>query len=516
MSQRSRREFMAEIGRGMLVASVGSTLAFDLGLSKSFAADEKQRLTFGTLEPLVSLLQETPLDKLMGVLIGQVNSGVDLKTLVTAGGLANARAFGGEDYIGHHTFNALIPSLEMARRLPSDQQPLPVFKVLYRNSTELQARELHHADTLHAVSPSAAADAKQEGLLRETIRACDWSAAEADMTALAAQSPDDAFQQLLYEIHDETDVHRTVLAWRSWAMHDLAGDQYADALLRQSVRYCLKVEQSQRDRNYPRSAIRELLPKLLDQYKLLGKSLGNREADDSWVEHLAETIYGGDRVQATETVAAAIAEGFAPEAIGEAISHASNLMTIRDPGRRKEWSNAQKPEGSTHGDSVGVHASDSANAWRHIVRVSNHRNAVASLIVGAFHTAGQSERMIPTRFTYDDQLETVQSTDANELLGLTEEAIKGNDQAMACAVAQRYTEQGHDVQPFFDLMLKYAISEDGALHAEKYFQTVTEEYATTRPTLRGKQLVALARVTASEHGYPAPGIAEAREMLKLA
>lgn len=516
MSQYSRRGFMADIGRGMLVASVGSATAFDLGLSKASAAEAGPRLTFAGMEPLVTLLQETPADKLIGLLVEQVNSGTSLQALVTAGGLANARAFGGEDYIGHHTFNALIPSLQMAQRLPMSHQPLPVFKVLYRNSTQLQARDLHHTDTLHAIAPAANVDARQEGLIRDVVRTCDWSAAEADMAALAARSPDEAYQQLLYEIQDDTDVHRVVLAWRAWAMHGLAGQQFADALLRQSVRYCLDVEQRQKDKNYPHSPIRELLPKLLDQYGLLGKSLGDRLAEDSWVEQLAETLYGSDREQATESVAAAIADGFSSEAIGEAISHASNLMVLRDPGRRKEWSNGQKPEGSTHGDSVGVHASDSANAWRNIVRVSNHRNAVASLIVGAFHTAGQAERMIPTRFTYVEQLETVKSTDANELLGMTEEAIRGNDQALACAVSHRYAEQGHDAQRFFDLMLKYAISEDGALHGEKYFQTVTEEYASTRPSLRWKQLVALARVTSSEHGYPAPGIAEAREQMKLA
>jgi hypothetical protein len=515
MSQHSRREFMADIGRGMLVASVGSSIAFDLGLSKTLAAETRPRLTFAGIEPLVTLLQETPAKELITVLVGQVDSGTSLQALVTAGGLANARAFGGEDYVGHHTFNALLPSLEMAQRLPSSQQPLPVFKVLYRNSSQLQARDLHHADTLDAIAPTAQVNAKQEGLVRDVVRACDWSAAEADMTALAAQSPDKAYQQLLYDIHDEADVHRVVLAWRAWAMYGLAGGQYADALLRQSVRYCLQVEQNQKDKNYPCSPIRELLPKLLDQYGLLGKLLGDRPAEDRWVEQLAEMIYGSDREQAAEAVAAAIAEGIAAEAIGEAISHASNLMVIRDPGRRKQWSNDQKPEGSTHGDSVGVHASDAANAWRNIVRVSNHRNAVASLIVGAFHTAGQTERLIPTRFTYDEQLETVKSTSGKELLGMTEEAIQGNDQALACAVGHRYAEQGHDARPFFDLMLKYAISEDGALHAEKYFQTVTEEYASTRPSLRWKQLVALARVTCSEHGYPAPGVAEARERLKL-
>ena len=63
-------------------------------------------------------------------------------------------------------------------------------------------------------------------------------------------------------------------------------------------------------------------------------------------------------------------------------------------------------------------------------------------------------------------------------------------------------------------MLRFAISEDGALHAEKYYRTVTEEFAQTRPAFRWRQLVALARVTASEYGRPAPGMAQAREVLK--
>lgn len=70
-------------------------------------------------------------------------------------------------------------------------------------------------------------------------------------------------------------------------------------------------------------------------------------------------------------------------------------------------------------------------------------------------------------------------------------------------------------RPVFDLLLRYAISEDGALHSEKYYRTVTEEFAATRPAFRWHQLVALARVTASEYGYPAPGYAEACRLLKV-
>ena len=67
---------------------------------------------------------------------------------------------------------------------------------------------------------------------------------------------------------------------------------------------------------------------------------------------------------------------------------AANLLVLHDPGRRKENSTPQKPPGCVHGDSVGVHASDAANAWRNIARVSDQRNKIASLIVGRLPHGG--------------------------------------------------------------------------------------------------------------------------------
>ena len=109
----------------------------------------------------------------------------------------------------------------------------------------------------------------------------------------------------------------------------------------------------------------------------------------------------------------------------------------------------------------------------------------------------------------------VKPTDAAALLGEAEEAIRGNLQAHAAAVVHRYGELAHDPRPAFDLMLKYAVSEDGSLHAEKFYRTTREEFAATRPAFRWRQLTALARVTASEYGRPAPGYAQARELLKV-
>jgi hypothetical protein len=168
-----------------------------------------------------------------------------------------------------------------------------------------------------------------------------------------------------------------------------------------------------------------------------------------------------------------------------------------------------------HGASVGVHASDAANAWRNIARVSNRRNQLASLIVGAYHTAGQSGGLNANPYPFAEHREKIRNVAEDALLAEAEAAIKASDQARACALVHRYGETGRPERPVFDMLLRYAISEDGALHAEKYYRTVTEEFATTRPEFRWRQLAGLARVSASEYGFPAPGMAQARELLKV-
>ncbi len=257
--------------------------------------------------------------------------------------------------------------------------------------------------------------------------------------------------------------------------------------------------------------LREVLPKLLDTKGLLGSAASPREADDAWIERLSHTIYSAPRHQAAEAVALALAEGFSTEAVGEAISLAANQLVLHDSGRKKE--EVGKPRGSVHGASVGVHASDAANAWRNIARVSNRRNTVASLIVGAYHTAGQSGGLNAQPYPFAEHREKVAGVAANALVPEAESAIKAKDQARACALIHRYGELDRPARPVFDMLLKYAISEDGALHAEKYYRTVTEEFAATRQAYRWSHLAGLARVTASEYGYPAPGVAEARGLL---
>ncbi|MBC8245474.1 MAG: hypothetical protein H8E20_13885 [Verrucomicrobia bacterium] len=178
--------------------------------------------------------------------------------------------------------------------------------------------------------------------------------------------------------------------------------------------------------------------------------------------------------------------------------------------------NAKNPRGGVDGDWVGVPASDAINAWRTIARVGTHRIPVARLIVGASHPAGRAGRATAKPVPLAEHLGEVRGSDPKALLKNADGAIREKDQSRVTAIIQRYGEQGHDARPVFDLLLRYATSEFGALHAEKYYRTVTEEFTSTRPAFRWRQLVGLARVTASEYGNAAAGQKEARELLGLA
>ena len=514
----TRREFLSAVGQGMLVASVGASLASELNLGVAYADEAVGSLSFGPLEPLVVLMQETPVERLLPTLVERLNQGTELRTLVAAAALANARTFGGEDYVGFHTMMALAPAYHMSRELPDERKALPVLKVLYRNTNRIHEHGGRSSEVLHPVTSAPVTTSGGEAM-QAAVRSKDMERAERTFAGLVQRSPEEGFNDLLFAVQDHTDVHRVVLPYRAWDLLGLIGRDHAHTLLRQSVRYCVKAE-SQGHGSHGDEP-RTLLPKLLDEYHLIDRAPGSQTADDAWIEQMSQTIFRGTPSEAAEAVAAALAEGFTPDAIGEAISLAANQLVLRDMGRTPQGESPGKPIGSVHGDSIGVHACDSANAWRNMSRAGNPRNVFACLIMGAYQVALDRGDRGGDFLHWDPlpvqrHLDQLKDTEPDRLLAQLNESIRGSMQARACAVVHRYGQLGHAPRGVFDLLLGYAISEDGALHGEKYYRTVSEEFAATRPAFRWRQLTALARVTASEFGRPAAGCEEARNLLKLA
>lgn len=506
MASLDRRDFFLEVGQGVTAALVGSTVLAELGLSTVHADDSK----LPPLDRLSALIQETPPNKLLGVVKHQLDRGTSLKELVSAAALANAHAFAGQHYEGYHTFMALAPAFAIAEELPRSQQPLPIFKVLYRNATLINGA---HREKINLLGEHEHLTLSKEPVRDLLAAARTRKVDQADRiycSMTADKSAEDAYEELQPIVQDVMNVHNVVLAWRSWEILDFIGKERARTLLRQSVRH--RADYGSGSTSPQAQELTNRLPALMEKHGLLHKKPGTRSADPATVEKLARTIYSGKRLEAAESAASLLGDGISPDAIAEATTLAATMLVLGDRGRTKAWPG--KDVGSCHGDSVGVHASDAANAWRRIAAITQPRNTFASLIAGAYHTAGQSATQMSTLWPTADALERVATEDAATLLGALDEAVRGRDQLRACALVRRYGELGHDPRKVFAVLRKYAVSEDGALHAEKYYRTVQDEFSRARKEFRWMHLTALARVTASTYGRPAPGLDDARKAFK--
>lgn len=514
MNLPNRRRFLADVGRSMLVASVGSSLAFDLQLASAADGDGLERLTFGSRERMVDQLQSLSPERMLRMVVDELKGGVALKEVVAVAALANARAFAGEDYVGFHTLMALRPALTMSEELTGPAAALPVLKVLYRNSSRIAEAGVHATDALR---PVAGASDRTGGApaIREAVHGRNRDAAERALSASTSHSAETGFNDLLPTVEEGAEVHRVVLAARAWDMIALVGEENATTMLRQSLRYCLKNEEytAQHYTN-----LRATLPRVMDQFQLENRPWGTRAVDDAWVAGMMRTFWGSTPEQAAEAAGAAIAEGIAPARIFEAISLATNQLVLCDGGRPKEWIAAGKPEGSVHGDSIGVHASDAAHAWRTIALASNARQRNAAIVVAAWQLA---KDRLQRKAEFDqweprprpEHLSRVTAPGKSALLAALDEAVKANDQDLCCAITATYGESGHDEAPLMAALRSFATTQDGALHAEKYYHTACSNFRATAPSLRWRHLVALSRVTASEYGRAAAGVEEARGLL---
>src|SRR6185436_14246110 len=106
-------------------------------------------------------------------------------------------------------------------------------------------------------------------------------------------------------IQDDLNVHRVVLAWRAWEVLDFIGKDHARDMLRQTVRFCSDPRHTGRGAH----PIRTVLPRLLEEYKLLSAKPGSKKVDDAWIEKVAATVYKDKQEKAAATVAAALADG---------------------------------------------------------------------------------------------------------------------------------------------------------------------------------------------------------------
>ena len=197
----SRRAFLSQIGSGALLAGLGVGLGHELGFGLPRTLDE-EALELGRFAPWVELMSTTEPANLQLRVMELINKGVTLSDLIAAGALANARAFGGEDYIGYHAYMALVPAFEISQELPAEQAPLPILKVLYRNTARIRAYGGHQRSTLRA-QPASLKDLEHvdaRGMVAK-VNAQDLRGAEAAFDALVRTDPRRAMEVLIPTIN---------------------------------------------------------------------------------------------------------------------------------------------------------------------------------------------------------------------------------------------------------------------------------------------------------------------------
>ena len=75
MNRTNRRAFLSDVGRGMLAAGLGTSLANDLGFSTAFANEGSDAIPLGEYDSLVELMRSTPAEKLQPMLAQMVVQG---------------------------------------------------------------------------------------------------------------------------------------------------------------------------------------------------------------------------------------------------------------------------------------------------------------------------------------------------------------------------------------------------------------------------------------------------------
>ena len=430
----NRREFLADVGRGMLVASVGPALAADLGLAPPFADDDgRHASTFGELEPLVALMQETPADRLVPELVEKLQDGHrPARRSWRPRPLANARDLRrrGLRRLPHpHGPGPGLP--DGAASCPRRSGPCRCSRCSTATPTASRSTAGRRHEVLHPVEPAPLPDGQvaRRGAPRGRPASRTWPRPRGPSPRIAQGPLGRGVQRPAVRRpgRHRSPPRRPGLAGLGAARpHRQGAGPHAAAPVGPVLRRRGANDTAATTGRSPSPAAEAARP------VPAGRPEGRRRGrpDDAWVERLCRDDLrrrAGSRPPTRSP--RPWPRGSRRRRSARRSRWRRTSSSCATPAGR-EADGAGKPPGSVHGDSVGVHACDAANAWRNIARVSDPRNAVACLIVGAYHTAGQSGGPAPGpvpagRAPRARSRRPTRRTCSRE----TEAAIQANDQA---------------------------------------------------------------------------------------
>ena len=197
---------------------------------------------------------------------------------------------------------------------PRRSRPLPVLKVLYRNTDPHPgARAAARHEALHPVEPAAGArgQGRRRGPPRARPASRTWTRPSASSPRIAPGSLDDAYNDLQY-CRRRTTSTSTASSWPG-APGPCSTSPARSTPTRCSASRSGSACNENRNGASTVGRSRRCCRSCSTSTSSPARRSAPATADDAWVEPLAQTIYGAGREKAADAVAAALAEGIAPE-----------------------------------------------------------------------------------------------------------------------------------------------------------------------------------------------------------
>ncbi len=492
-----------------------------------------------TIEPLVTLVEQTPPERIVEESLAALRAGTPPRALLTASALAVSRSSElPADHHGGpvHPVSGIHGVYQLSRRLTGDARFLPILQ-----NVALANKHIHDVETgptaMLELEPLEAEAGGSETTAQAFVTALAQRhplAAERYLLALLPHSKPGEILDLIISVGlpraalDEHHFNYPVFA--AQALDDI-GWEWADVILRPVVRYVAGHPPLYGAHGFPDDYVDEILrnyrgfaalERLIEEHCLLDiDPAGGGEHEADRIGELGERIgEPGGFGTVPHLVAAALADGLSLEGAGEALSIGAATLTLR----------------GNYASADEVHMHTAVNARRYLLRLDgiSLKNKLLGLLSWnrdpEIHFAGFDVR-VPERtpfgpradaaviealppYSQDELLDAIADSVATQPLIPAECARQEIRNLVAwpevrhtLALAQKYTEEDYDPEAFFTRVAELACQDDvSEMHGYKFQQAVYEEYHSVGEAYRWVHLVAAVRHIAFFSGVQPKGI----------
>jgi hypothetical protein len=501
MFTRTRREFLQSAAAGAVLGL--SDLRAFLPLSPANADDAKVtpelvRLS-GDIEPIVRLIEETPRDKCLPVMVEQLRGGLPYRQFLAALFLAGIRNVNPQP-VGFklHCVFVIHSANQLSLDARAEERLLPLFFAL-DNFKKSQAEDEKQGDfRLTPVQGKLPEAEKAWEEFHAAMESWDQPRADRAIAVLArTRGAHDVMEGLWrYGARDYRNIgHKAIFVANSWRTLETIGWQHAEPTLRSLVLGLLDFGKQKQVNGYAYED-QAYLPNLERARKAAAQlpgewamAQGNRAITEETLALLRE----GKIEDVCRNAVSQLREGKArAQAFWDAVHLAAGELMMRQPGI------------------IGLHTVTSANALHYAFRTSASPETRLLMLLQGLGWIGQFRNFMVTSKQKMKDIKITELT-AGEIPGTPGEAVtdilgkasRGSPErtAEAARKAFRFAQAYPEAEPFLQGARRLVITRANEAHDYKYPAAIFEDYRLVSAEWRPHML---ATAIYYQHGSDAP------------